>query len=235
MGIYLGSLIGLLMIACAILFAGRVFANEQIRGPLLDALTGVAIAYAFIDVFPHLASMQSKLELDYVSGFFAYLAHHVYLMALLGFIVYLGVKNSLLEDEEAGRRGHSRHLVLVASFCIYAFLIGYMLSEQPTHRIEPAILFAIAMAAHLLGLNYENRRLNPAAFDRYFRFFAGHERHRRLAGRRVFRDVGCRVRPLVRLPGRGHCQRRCCDRTAARQDTRRVFSHSLQARRCFAR
>lgn len=96
MGIYLGSLIGLLMIACAILFAGRVFANEKIRGPLLVAVTGVAIAYAFIDVFPHLASMQSKLELDYVSGVFAYLTHHVYLMALLGFIVCLGVKNSLL-------------------------------------------------------------------------------------------------------------------------------------------
>jgi hypothetical protein len=170
MGIYVGSLIGLLLIACAILFAGRAFASDNIRGPLLDALTGVAVAYAFIDVFPHLASMQSKLELDYVSGVFAYLAHHVYLMALLGFIVYLGVKNSLLEDAEADRHAHSRRLVLVSSFCIYTFLIGYMLSEQPTHRLEPSILFAIAMAAHLLGLNYENRRLNPSAYDQYFRF-----------------------------------------------------------------
>ena len=144
MGIYLGSLIGLLLIGCAIFFAGRVFANDRIRGPLLDALTGVAIAYAFVDVFPHLASMQSKLESAYVSGVFAYLAHHVYLMALLGFIVYLGVKNSLIEDAAAGKQGHNRHLVLVGSFCIYSFLIGYMLSEQPTHRLEPAILFAIA-------------------------------------------------------------------------------------------
>ena len=44
MGIYAGSLIGLLLIACAILLAGRAFANENIRGPLLDALTGIAIA-----------------------------------------------------------------------------------------------------------------------------------------------------------------------------------------------
>ncbi len=170
MGIYLSSFIGLLVIACAHFFVGRVFAIEKIRGILLDALTGVAIAYAFVDVFPHLASMQAKLDLITESGVFAYLAHHVYLMALLGFILYLGIKTSLTEDTMKGRVGKRRHLVLVSSMGLYSYLIGYMLAEQPTHRVEPAIIFAIAMAAHVLGLNYENRRPDPESYDRVYRY-----------------------------------------------------------------
>ena len=170
MSIYLGSLIGLLVIACAHLFVRQAFANDRITGFLLDGLTGVAIAYAFVDVFPHLASMQAKLENTVDSGFLGYLAHHVYLMALFGFIAYLGMKTSLIEDVKAGRVGRGRHLLLILSMSFYSYLIGYMLAEQPTHRIEPAVVFAMAMAAHVLGLNYEVRRPDPASFDRIYRY-----------------------------------------------------------------
>ena len=73
MSIYLGSLIGLLIIACAHLFVRRAFASDRTRGFLLDGLTGVAIAYAFVDAFPHLASMQAKLENTVSSGLLGYL------------------------------------------------------------------------------------------------------------------------------------------------------------------
>ena len=170
MGIYLGSLFGLLIITCAHIFVGAAFAGDRRKGILLDLLTGVAIAYAFVDVFPHLASMQTKLDLVTDSGVFAYLAHHVYLMALVGFVVYLGIKTSLIEDAGSDRSGRWRLRVLILSMCLYNFLIGYMLGEQPTHRLEPAMIFAIAMAAHVLGLNYENRKPDPIAYDRIYRY-----------------------------------------------------------------
>ena len=170
MGIYLSSLFGLVIIACAHLFAGKAFASEGRRRVLLDVLTGVAIAYAFVDVFPHLASMQAKLDLITDSGLYAYLAHHVYLMALLGFIVYLGIKASLIEDDATGGTGLWRLRALIITMCFYSYLIGYMLAEQPTHRVEPAVVFGIAMAAHVLGLNYENRWHDPARFDRIYRY-----------------------------------------------------------------
>ena len=167
--LYTGSFLGLLMISAAHLFVRQAFRSDTARGMILDVLTGVAIAYAFVDVFPHLAGMQAKLEATAGSALFSYLAHHVYLMALLGFLAYLGLKTSL--DEELPRyRARPRLLLLLASMTVYSFLIGYMLSEQPTHRPEPAILFGAAMGAHLLGLNYENRRLDPDAYDRYSRY-----------------------------------------------------------------
>ena len=81
----------------------------------------------------------------------------------------LGIDTSLSELPP-GSTVRWRHLLIVASMMLYSFLVGYMLSEQPTHRPEPALLFAIAMAAHWLGLNYANRELNPSAYDRYFRY-----------------------------------------------------------------
>ena len=169
MDTYLGSFAGLLIIACAHLFVRQAFSAAGSRQILIYLLTGVAIAYAFVDVFPHLASMQVKLDAATGSGIFVYLAHHTYLMALLGFLAYLGVETSLA-DVPPGSRVRLRHLLIVASMMLYSFLVGYMLSEQPTHRPEPAVLFAIAMAAHWLGLNYATRELNPAAYDRYFRY-----------------------------------------------------------------
>ena len=168
--IYAGSLVGLLFIVAAHLFTGRVFAYERTKGLLLDALTGVAVAYAFIDVFPHLASKQARLDQTGGTGVWAYLAHHAYLMALLGFMVYLGFKASLAEGKVSDRSKSYRHLLLILSMCLYSYLIGYMLGEQPTHRPEPAALFGLAMAAHLLGLNHENRRPDPDAFDRRYRY-----------------------------------------------------------------
>ena len=170
MAVYLGSFAGLLVIACAHLFVRQIFGVAKSRQMLIHLLTGVAIAYAFIDVFPHLASMQNTLEAATGSSMFVYLAHHAYLMALLGFLVYLGVETSLI-DTPPDASVRWRHLLIVASMMLYGFLVGYMLSEQPTHRPEPVMLFAIAMAAHWLGLNFANRELNPDAYDRYFRYF----------------------------------------------------------------
>lgn len=169
MSIYLGSFVGLLIIGCAHLFVRQAFATEHLRQVLIHLLTGVAVAYAFVDVFPHLASMQTKLDAATGSSIFVYLAHHAYLMALLGFLVYLGIETSLI-DVPPGAEIRWRHLLIVVSMMLYGFLVGYMLSEQPTHRPEPAVLFGIAMAAHWLGLNYANREWNPEAYDRYFRY-----------------------------------------------------------------
>lgn len=46
------------------------------------------------------------------------------------------------------------HAGLIASMCLYAVFVGYMLAEQVLYRPEPALLFGIAMAAHFLGVDH---------------------------------------------------------------------------------
>jgi hypothetical protein len=54
--------------------------------------------------------------------------------------------------------------------CLYALFVGYMLAEQPLYRPEPALLFALAMAAHFLGLHYELMHERPQAYNKVVRY-----------------------------------------------------------------
>jgi len=173
--IILSSILGLVLIASTHLLVLRLIAIKRIENYLLDATAGVAVAYAFVDVFPHLASAQAKLPAFFDSGPYAYLAHHAYLVALLGFLVYLGVRTSLDEsrgnmDDGSIARMTPQLGVMFAFMLLYNFLVGYMLAEQPTHRYEPALVFALAMAAHFVGLNHEHRSSCTALYDRWFRY-----------------------------------------------------------------
>ena len=100
----------------------------------------IAISYAFLDVFPHLARKQPNVEGLFFGPITTYLTHHVYLMSLLGFCVYVGIR--VFSATEVDRR-HSlaANVVLVASMCLYALFIGYMLAEQPLYRPPETCLF----------------------------------------------------------------------------------------------
>lgn len=168
------SFIGLLLIASTHLFGRRLVASK-FGGWLLDSSAGIAVAYAFVDVFPHVAKAQEKLSVFFVAGPFAYLEHHAYLVALLGFIFYLGLSKSLdeMRDPDVApedERLSPQLLILVAFMLLYNFLIGHMMAEQPTHRFEPALFFGLAMTAHLVGLKHEHRSNHPYLFDRWFRY-----------------------------------------------------------------
>ncbi len=168
------SVLGLVLIASSHLLIRWLTSIKRIEGILLDSAAGIAVAYAFVDVFPHLASAQAKLPAYFVTGPYAYLAHHAYLVALVGFMVYLGVRTSL--DESRGptsavaARMSPQLIVMFAFILLYNFLVGYMLAEQPTHRYEPALVFALAMTAHFIGMNHEHRASNPELYDRWFKY-----------------------------------------------------------------
>jgi hypothetical protein len=52
----------------------------------------------------------------------------------------------------------------------YSFLIGYLLSEQITHRLEPPILFGLTMAIHFAGLDHLTRGHFPKLYDGALRY-----------------------------------------------------------------
>jgi len=58
----------------------------------------------------------------------------------------------------------------IASLAAYNFLIGYLLAEQLTHRPEPVLLFALAMAVHVAGMDGLLREHFQNLYDRAARF-----------------------------------------------------------------
>ena len=145
--------------------------------PWVPASAGIALAYVFMDIFPHLAKMQSKMSVFTLGDIYGTPTHISYIVCLIGFAVYLGVFLSVkrhLAGKAPGERSVDSAPVLIkivyASLVAYSFLIGYLLSEQATHRPEPVLLFGAAMAMHFAGtdgLVYEH---DPNYYDRSVRF-----------------------------------------------------------------
>ncbi len=166
---YIGSLLGMLLILGAHFRAESILGAHRQTATLLNIIAGVAIAYAFIDVFPHLARKQITVEGMFLSPITIYLTNHVYVMALLGFCVYVAIR--VFSAAEIDRR-HSRlaYIALMVSMCLYSLFIGYMLAEQPLYRPEPAFLFGLAMAAHFLGLHRELMHERPQFYNDVVRY-----------------------------------------------------------------
>ena len=54
--------------------------------------------------------------------------------------------------------------MLIGALAAYYFLIGYLVGEQPGHRFEPVIVFAVAMGIHMLGVNHTVREFDPERY-----------------------------------------------------------------------
>jgi hypothetical protein len=58
----------------------------------------------------------------------------------------------------------------VAATAGYVALISYMLTEQANHRVEPALVFTVAMTIHLVGVAHAVRQRFGVSYDRVYRF-----------------------------------------------------------------
>ncbi len=165
---YLNSAAGLALILATHFFAGRVRRERRFQAPLMNIIAGIAIAYAFIDVYPHLARQQLTMDAVDLGPITTYLTHHAYLMALLGFCVYVGMR--VLNNTAKVTRARIAYSGVLASMCLYAGFIGYMLAEQPLYRPQPALLFGLAMSAHFLGIDHSLSQERHANYDGVVRY-----------------------------------------------------------------
>ena len=171
------SLLGAILLSIVLLLTGRLKFLDRPGNGFLDVASGIAIAYVFVDILPHLAGKQRRLSGVIESGMWQYLEHHVYLIALAGFCLYLGIELSLNRGREkpgrdAGSMNGEQFLVwLVAlSIWLYSFFMGYFLAEQATHSYEPTLLFSLAVACHFIGLNHVFYRQRPAIYEGKLRY-----------------------------------------------------------------
>ena len=138
---------------------------------------GVAISYVFLDILPHLSSTQYTIRDVFGTGILNFLEHHSYVLALAGFLAYFGaafdIKKGAASSTTSRAQSPMSVKVLIGALCVYYFLIGYLVGEQPDHRVEPVIIFAIAMAVHAVGVDHTIREIDPDRYDRFFRYLLG--------------------------------------------------------------
>ncbi len=171
------SLVGAAIIMLVHLLVPRFRFMRKPDNVWVPASVGIALAYVFIDIFPHLAKSKAKLGYMGDNPVYDFMTRNIYLLALAGFTVYLGIvlaekvfRKNQAADDITFRSAPAAIKAEVISLAAYNFLVGYLLSEQTTHRAEPALLFGAAMAIHFAGLDYLTRGHFPRLYDGVLRY-----------------------------------------------------------------
>lgn len=100
---------------------------------------GVAIAYVFVDLLSKLGKSELIVSQAF-EGVFPFVERHVYIMALVGFLVFFMVEKS--QDSRIG------YWYTLCSYTLFNFFVGYAISDKNDPEVQPLLLFTLAMALH---------------------------------------------------------------------------------------
>jgi membrane protein YdbS with pleckstrin-like domain len=137
---------------------------------------GVSIAYVFLEIFPELSHAQEELEHSAIP-FFAYLENHVYIIALLGLLVFYGFDILALTSRRFNRRANSSDRtsasvfwIHITAFAILNVIFGYLLQEVSDHTLFRCILFFVAVALHFFIIDHHLREHHKTPYDKQGRW-----------------------------------------------------------------
>ncbi|MEC4983760.1 MAG: hypothetical protein SAJ37_18870 [Oscillatoria sp. PMC 1068.18] len=143
------------------IFAGKLIFLEVVpRSRWLSIAGGVSIAYVFVHILPELSKGQKTFEEKYILAL-NFLEHHVYLVSLLGLVVFYGLEklaDSSRKKNQASGEGDTTEpsifWVHVGSFTFYNTLIGYLLVHREEQGLWSLLIFTFAMGLHFLVNDY---------------------------------------------------------------------------------
>ncbi len=181
------ALIAALALAAVHILARRLrFLSVTPRSRWLSAAGGASVAYVFLHLLPELGVGQAEL-VEAGHDLFATLDYDIYIVALLGLVVFYGLERlvaqarleetrggdvdekDLAEAEASGtavpQAHHTRpniYWLHISSFTVYNFLIGYLLLHREQETLSALVVYAIAMGLHFVvndfGLQEDHRR-----------------------------------------------------------------------------
>ncbi len=107
----------------------------------------------------------------------AFLERHVYLLALVGLIVFYGLERAAKTSHRPHREARVEDRasgdvfwVHIGSFAIYNAIIGYLLLHRIATGLEALVLFFIAMALHFVVNDYGLREDHKDLYTRIGRW-----------------------------------------------------------------
>lgn len=135
----------------------------------LSAAGGATVAYVFVLLLPEVS--EAALTVGELRGEALLAEQYVYVMALLGFVLFYGVEVAVAhrsgDDIERSETVFWAH---IAVFALYSNLIGYLLFHQEVPGVTNLFFYALAMGLHFGITDYGLRRHHGADFDRIGRW-----------------------------------------------------------------
>jgi len=137
--------------------------------PLLSAAGGATVAYVFVLLLPEVS--EAALSVGELRGEALLAEQYVYLLTLLGFLVFYGVEVAVAhrtgDDVEGSSFVFWAHILI---FALYSGLIGYLLFHQEVEGVSNLFFYALAMGLHFGITDYGLRRHHGREFDRVGRW-----------------------------------------------------------------
>lgn len=165
-------------LAAVHLFTGRLGFRTIPRSYWLSGAGGVSVAYVFVHVLPELGARQRA----FADGepVIAFLEHHVYLLALVGFAAFYGLEQLAKQSSERDPGeavGNARtetsagvFWLHVGSFAAYNAIVGYLLVHREEGGLTSLAFFALAMALHFVVNDHGLREHHHDAYDTFGRW-----------------------------------------------------------------
>lgn len=133
---------------------------------------GVSVAYVFIRLLPELVAGQAVVD-RYVPPFFLLLEKHVYLLAMIGLLLFYGLErivrvNQAVPGPKYGESTTTRgvYRLHIFSFALYNMLIGYLVVHREIPGLLALALFTVAMGFHFLVTDYGLKKDHRAEYGR---------------------------------------------------------------------
>ncbi|NET39722.1 MAG: hypothetical protein F6K19_48480 [Cyanothece sp. SIO1E1] len=133
---------------------------------------GVSIGYVFLEIFPELSHAQEELEHSAIP-FVAYLENHVYILALLGLLVFYGLDILALTSRRLNRTAKSvdstspaLFWIHIIAFAVLNAIFGYLLQDVSDHTLLECFLFFIAIALHFFIIDHGLREHHKTPYER---------------------------------------------------------------------
>lgn len=143
------SLTAVTLFALVHLWAEKARKLDMIsHGRLLSAGGGIAIAYVFVDLLPKL-SQSDLIVTKALDGIFPYFEKHVYVLALLGFLLFFFINQSTSIWKKK-----TSFWCSLASYSLFNFLVGYAVVDKDNPEVQPLVLFTIAIGLHYFVNDY---------------------------------------------------------------------------------
>lgn len=153
------------------LFAGRLrFLDGIPRSRWLSGAGGVSVAYVFVHLLPEFGAHQAAIVEE---GVLQMLDRHVYLLALVGLVVFYGLERRVRERQREGEElheGHGLFWIHLTSFALYNVAIGYLLPERETSSLGAMGLYTLAMGLHFVVVDFGLRKDHHEAYARTARW-----------------------------------------------------------------
>ncbi len=155
------SFVAIVIFSLVHLFANKArWVNFTAHSRFLSFGSGVAIAYIFVDLLPKLSKNDTVVR-GALEHIFPYMERHVYVMALLGFLLFFVVDRSQL----LLRKQSVCFLLSLSSYALLNFLVGYAVVDKDNPEVRPLVLFTFAMTLHYFMNDYSLREAHGEQYD----------------------------------------------------------------------